>query len=109
MRRGVPVVPVQGIDLLVSPTGSLQVKLSIRVAHAEDLKNISPSGCPVLVELVGKKRSDIGEVLVQIGHERVVEIRVRHRVACPGREEQLFRNELDVRPGDESVMTCETF
>ena len=109
MRRGVPVVPVQGIYWLILNgvrravrIDSLQVKLSVRVAHAEDLEYISRSASPVLIELVGEKRSYIGIVFVQIGHDIVVVIRVRKRVACPGREVQLVRNELDVRSGDES-------
>ena len=87
-----------------SRSDSLHVKRLVRFAHAEDLVYVSRSASPVLVELVGEKRSYIGEVFVQTGHDRVVEIRVRKGVACPGRELQLLRNELKVRTGEESVI-----
>ena len=111
MRRGVPVEPVQGIVRLIAGArharrrrDSPQVKRLVLVAHVKDLEYISRSASPVIVEPVGEKCIYIGVVFVQIGHEIVVEIRGRKRVACPGCKEQLLRNELKVRSGHESVI-----
>ena len=105
MRRAVPVKPTQGIKHLIGRRrDSGQVKRFVGIPYVKDLEYISHFATPVLVVPVGAPCIYIGEGIVQIGHDLVVEIRGRIGVAGAGREPQLVRDELKVPFGGDSVI-----